>query len=274
MKSQRKIRWTTVMTGILLSALAATNAFAQPTLDTLVGQSDLVFQGVVQGMEYRMSNPGGPEGTSVPYTYVTYRVDNVIRGEAEPEITLRFIGGLDEENGLYLQTSHSPQFDIGDEDVLFVQGNTERAVPLVAEFRGRLRVIGGQIYDENAHSINVAQDGSFIVGARYNKEQAASTIAKGRIMVRDLGPRAVDGDSDAMLAADLLQQVQRSATIVPEAQFQFVSADINLPVDAPDMTPAEPPTLPVGDQAAMDDGNVSGEKVEVQPAVKMRRENE
>jgi hypothetical protein len=239
-----------------------------------VGQSDLVFQGVVTGIEYRMSNPGGPEGTNVPYTYVTYRVDNVFRGEAQNEITLRFIGGLDEENGLYLQASNSPQFDIDDEDILFVQGNTERTVPLVADVEGRLRVIDGQIYDENAHSMNLADDGSFIVGARYLKQQAATTTVKGRVMFRDLGPRAVDGASDAMLAADLQPQIQHSATIVPEPQFKFASADIEIPVDAPDMTPSAPPELPVGAQALTDDDAAVREKVEVQPAVPVRRENE
>jgi hypothetical protein len=268
MITQRNIRWTRLFASLLLSVLAVTKTTAQPTLDTLVGQSDLVFQGVVEGIDYSMSNPGGPEGTSVPYTYVTYRVTKVFRGAAEDMITLRFIGGLDEQNGLYMQASNAPQFDLGDEDILFVQGNTERLVPLVDDEEGRFRVIGGQVYDENAHSLNIADDGSLILGARYLKSEAATTMVKGRMMIRDLGPRAVDGASDAMLVADLLPQLQQSATLVPAPEFKFVSADIQQPIDAPDMTPSTSPAVDA--EAPVP---ASSEEVEVQPAVPVQRKN-
>jgi len=271
MKTQRINHATPVIAGVILSSVASVGAMAhdgQPTVGTLVGQSDLVFHGVVERIEYRMSNPGGQEGTRVPYTFVTYRVNDVIRGETEGEVTLRFIGGLDEQAGRYLQTSHSPQFDLGDEDILFVQGNAQRLVPLVGDISGRLRVIDGQIYNENAHSVNLALDGSLIVGNRYLLEEAATTTVNGQIMHRDLGPQAQIGASDAMLAADLLQDLMHFAANAPAPLNAFESADINVPVDAPDMTPAAPPALPRGEQQA---GDASGERVEVQTAVPVQR---
>ena len=61
-------------------------------LAELVADSDLVFRGTVQDIEYVLSEPGGPEQTRVPYTFITYRVDDVLHGE-QPGVflTLRFI---------------------------------------------------------------------------------------------------------------------------------------------------------------------------------------
>ena len=272
MKTQRTNRMPLVA-GVFLASAASFSAMALdgPTsLETLVDEADLVFHGVVEQIEYRLSNPGGPERRRIPYTFVTYRVNQVLHGEADGDlITLRFIGGLNEETGRYLQTSHSPQFDLDDEDVLFVQQNGARLIPLVDNLSGRLRVIDGQIYDENAHAVTIDDDGAINLGSRYLLEEAATTRVNGKLMHRDLGPEAKFGESDAMLFADLLHEVLGFAEQAPQPQQAFASADMDQPVAAPDMRPAPPPAMSAQERLEEQGAGSgeAGEPAQVQPPV-------
>lgn len=108
------------------------------SLKEMMAQADLVFPGVVDNIEYVLSEPAGPEQVRVPYMLVTYRVARVFAGQAPgPRLTLQFIGGLNRQNMRYMAATETPQFDKGDEDIPFVQGNTMRPCPLVGNRHGR-----------------------------------------------------------------------------------------------------------------------------------------
>jgi hypothetical protein len=220
----------------------------------LAGQADLVFRGVVQGIQYRLSQPDGPEGTRVPYTFVTYRVDEVLRGENPGgQVTLRFIGGLHEETMRYMSASTVPRFDLGDEDILFVTGNGERLCPLVGEQRGRLRIVGGQVYTEDGHAVRLSASGELELGPRYALEEVMTTTVHGpsgsRVFHVGLGPDTLGGASDAV-APELVVECIQGLDLPAETGGLFQSADPAAPFSGPDMTQAAPPVAKAGEEEA------------------------
>lgn len=113
---------------------------------SLTGAADLVIQGRVTKVEYKMS-PAAGSNRGIPFTFVSYDISRVVRGDpARKTITLRFIGGSDGQ-GRFLQVSDMPLFQVGDEDILFVQGDSGTNCPLVGCIEGRFRVLNGAVYD-------------------------------------------------------------------------------------------------------------------------------
>jgi hypothetical protein len=243
-----KARCAGALLALLLGAGAAAAQSApppdRPALAQMTALSDLVFRGVAEDVEYVLSEPGGPEATRVPYTFVTYRVKEVLRGQAPGDtVTLRFIGGLDARTGDFLVTSITPSIETGDEDILFVAGNTESLVPLVGAASGRFRVVGNQVYTEMGNAVVAGNGGGIEVGRQYRlKEVETLTVQDGPTLKTDLGPDALDLPSDAMTAERFELLVGAAARWARPAG-PFVNADASRPVPAPDMTPGAPPPL-------------------------------
>lgn len=112
----------------------------------LVDESNLVFIGKVEKVTYRNAIGDKDEGL-IPYTIVTYRVGQVLRGKAPgKQVTLRLVGGPD-GRGRFLSVTGVPVIQEGDEDLLFV-GNTEDAsCPLVSCEHGRYRILSERVFD-------------------------------------------------------------------------------------------------------------------------------
>jgi hypothetical protein len=235
------------MSALAIAALAASIHAAGPvpgarTLRSLAEEADLVFRGVVLDIQYALSEPTGPESVRIPHTFVTYRVDDVLLGPHPGHtLTLRFIGGLDETRLRYLVASNAPQFDLEDEDMLFVTGNTKSLCPLVRRHEGRLRIIDGQIYTETGRALALEGDGTLRAGKRYNLEQTKTTNVAGRIFTKRFGPGMVDGPSNAISADALKARFIEAAGGLQPAQ-EFASAKLGMPFEGPDMTPAPRPT--------------------------------
>ncbi len=231
-----------------IAALAATLAspvtFGQApetprTIGDFVAASDLDFHGTVVRIDYATSMRVKGEPNGIPHTFVTYRVDEALHGSAEgEEITLRFLGGLDVD-GTYLAVSVTPQFDIGDEDVLIVRGNGESGCPLVADHRGRLRIIEGQAYTDTGRSVMLGANGAIDMGARYALTEVATTTVNEEVFVTTYDAEAIDGPSDAMLRQQLLDVVAAAAMATPAPEQEFVSADAFAPFVVPPFTPVE-----------------------------------
>jgi hypothetical protein len=84
---------------------------------------------------------GFREGTSVRqmiYSYVELQVTAVIAGHPPSPLILRVLGGKVGTKELIVQGA--PQFHVGDEDILFVQGNGRQIFPLVRMMHGRYPV--------------------------------------------------------------------------------------------------------------------------------------
>ncbi|MBT3983363.1 MAG: hypothetical protein HOE90_18560 [Bacteriovoracaceae bacterium] len=120
-------------------------------LSTQVKKAKLVFQGKVVDIDYRDSD----DSSKVPHTYVTYQIEKILKGNYKAhKITLRFLGGVDSEDD-FVEVSGYPLFDMGDRDILMVEGNGTDACPLVDCELGRFRLIGGKTYGELGQKISL-----------------------------------------------------------------------------------------------------------------------
>lgn len=150
------------------STFAVLNAQAyqpvsQPDLGDMAASADLVFRGTVVEVDYRDSEATGNQ-PSLPHTFVTFSVQEVLAGQADGEmLTLRFLGGVN-QNGQVMYVDGVPTFDLGDEDVVFVSGNGEAECPLVECSGGRFRLVEGRVYNEFGQTVLEDERGALTFG--------------------------------------------------------------------------------------------------------------
>ena len=120
---------------LLVSGAHATSVLA-PTFAELVAEADCVVRGTVTAVEVR--SVATPRGSAVR-TFVTLAVEECAKGTAPQQLTLTLAGGkLGAKSSVI---TGMPQFQVGDREILFVQGNGRQFCPLVALDHGRYRVL-------------------------------------------------------------------------------------------------------------------------------------
>ena len=106
-----------------------------PSFDELVDQAQLIFQGTVTDTQSQWAGEGGSRRI---VTYVTFKVDEAIKGDPGATYTLRMLGGT--VDGQTMEVTDAPKFKVGDRDVVFVENNGSQFIPLVGIMHGRFRV--------------------------------------------------------------------------------------------------------------------------------------
>ena len=103
-----------------------------PDFDTLVSQADYVVRAVVKSVtsEWREHN-----GQQYIATKIELEVREVIKGTPPSPVVLDMLGGRVGDREMTIEGA--PKFQVGDEDILFVQGNGQQIYPLVAMMHGR-----------------------------------------------------------------------------------------------------------------------------------------
>lgn len=133
MRRSKPVLRTFVLVCLLAAASQATTVLpvdASKAVDT----AELIFTGHVVAMETATSRDG-----LFPFTFVTFEIAEILKGSAEDtNLTLRFEGGDLEEREETLEVVGIPQFNLGDEVLLFVRNNGRAACPLVGWWQGRL----------------------------------------------------------------------------------------------------------------------------------------
>jgi hypothetical protein len=130
---------------LLLAAVMALMPRAQattvipPSFDELVNHAEVIFQGAVTGLKSQWVGEGAQRHI---VSYVTFQVDDAIKGNPGPSYTIRMFGGT--VDGFTMGASDAPKFKIGDRDILFVENNGSQFVPLVGIMHGRFHVRKGQ----------------------------------------------------------------------------------------------------------------------------------
>lgn len=202
------------------------------TLGEALVASDAAFHGSVVAIDYRMSEPDSA-GASVPYTFVTWRVEHAFRGvEAGGRYTIRCLGGPD-GRGRALVVSTLPLFQVGDEDVIFARTDTTDACPLVGALYGRLRVEEGRVYDTFGSSLALGDEDRLTrVGWRWFP--AANHV--------DIGGVAVDRTPSSR--EPLGEEGVELSTLV------LALDDAAAALDAAPLAPSADPSLPIQFQAA------------------------
>jgi len=139
-------------------------------LEQATKDANYIIKGEVTKVEYRMSKPDS-EGHTIPYTFVTYNIEQEIKGgHGASEYTLRYLGGpIDEDN--FMISDGQPLMDVGEKDILFVNGNGTTDCPLVGCQKGRLREIDGFIFNDQGQSIVMDDAGNLRNGEVVKHEQ-------------------------------------------------------------------------------------------------------
>jgi hypothetical protein len=136
---------------ILTCATALATTVIAPTWDQLVGQAELIFQGTVTDVQSRWEGEGKNHHIQ---TYVTFKVDDQVKGKAGNSYTMSLLGGTVGDQTM--EVTDGPKFKVGDRDILFVEHNGEQFIPLVGIMHGRFRVQ----QDQTGREVVATHDGA------------------------------------------------------------------------------------------------------------------
>lgn len=129
------------------------NVGKTPFIEELIEDADLVFRGTLTEISEALSIE------EIPYTFVTYKIKEIISGEySENTITLKFVGG-EFPNGNRLSASNSPDVQLGEESILFVQQNLDSGCDFVRCEQGRFLLKEGKIITASESAIVVDEKG-------------------------------------------------------------------------------------------------------------------
>ncbi len=149
----------TLCLGITTASVRATTVIP-PTFDQLVSDAEVIFQGTVTDTRSEWTGQGTER---VVVTYVTFKIDDAIKGAPGGSYTMRMLGGT--VDGETFEVADAPRFKTGDRDILFVEHNGNQFVPLVGIMHGRFHVqtdaVGREIVvkDNGAGLANVSRLG-------------------------------------------------------------------------------------------------------------------
>ena len=168
----------------LVLALPATQATTviPPTFDELVSDADTIFEGTVTGLRSEWTGQGAERHI---VTYVTFKVEDAIKGTPGAEYTIRMFGGT--VDGQTMEVTDAPRFKVDDRDILFVAHNGTQFIPLVGIMHGRFHVTADETgtmervaKDNGATVANVAKLGqderAAVTGAAMSKAQFKAAI--------------------------------------------------------------------------------------------------
>jgi hypothetical protein len=120
--------------GVALINLSASTV-VPPTFDQLVQQAEVIFQGTVTNVRSIWEGEGAQRHID---TYVTFQVQDNVKGNAGASYTIRMLGGTVGDETM--EVTDTPKFSVGDRNILFVEHNYDQFVPLVGISHGRFQV--------------------------------------------------------------------------------------------------------------------------------------
>ncbi|HXY60333.1 MAG TPA: hypothetical protein VEH26_01870 [Chthoniobacterales bacterium] len=123
-----------IAVGFSFARVSATTVIP-PTFEQLVQQAELIFQGTVTASRSAWEGEGGDRHIE---TYVTFQVEENVKGEAGASYTIRMLGGTVGDETM--EVTDAPKFEVGDREILFVEHNNDQFVPLVGIGHGRFHI--------------------------------------------------------------------------------------------------------------------------------------
>jgi hypothetical protein len=132
----KKTSYLLLLAGLTVSVRTAqATTVIPPTFDDLVAQAEVIFQGDVTDVKSQWVGEGAQRHI---VSYVTFKVEDTLKGTPGQSYTIRMLGGT--VDGETMGVSDAPKFKVGDKDILFVQNNGSQFVPLVGIMHGRFHV--------------------------------------------------------------------------------------------------------------------------------------
>ena len=140
----KKINYLLVLAALFVAApiTRATTVFP-PTLDQLVGQAEVIFQGEVTNVKSEWVGEGAQRHIM---SYVSFKVEDALKGSPGDSYTIRMLGGT--VDGETMGVSDAPKFQVGDREILFVEHNGSQFIPLVGIMHGRFHLQTNQAGQE------------------------------------------------------------------------------------------------------------------------------
>ena len=140
----KKTSYLLLLAGLTVSVRTAqATTVIPPTFDELVAQAEVIFQGDVTDVKSQWVGEGAQRHI---VSYVTFKVEDALKGTPGQSYTIRMLGGT--VDGETMGVSDAPKFKVGDKDILFVQNNGNQFVPLVGIMHGRFHVKRNQAGQE------------------------------------------------------------------------------------------------------------------------------
>lgn len=106
-----------------------------PTFDQLVDRAEMILQGTVTEVQPQWTGEGAQRHI---VTYVTFQVEEALKGTPGGKYTIRMFGG--EIAGEGMAIADAPQFHVGDQEIVFIENNGSQLIPLVGMMFGRFHV--------------------------------------------------------------------------------------------------------------------------------------
>jgi hypothetical protein len=118
-----------------LGFVANATTVIPPNFDQLVSRAQIIFEGEVTGLQSQWIGEGAQHRI---VTFVTFKVDDTLKGDPGASYSIRMLGGT--VDGRTMAVTDAPKFTVGDHDLLFVANNGSQFIPLVGIQHGRFRV--------------------------------------------------------------------------------------------------------------------------------------
>ena len=120
---------------LALALNARATTVIPPDFDQLVSRAQVIFEGNVTGVQSQWIGEGAQHRI---VTFVTFKVDDSLKGDPGTTYTIRMLGGT--VDGRTMEVTDAPKFQVGDHDLLFVENNGRQFIPLVGIQHGRIRI--------------------------------------------------------------------------------------------------------------------------------------
>ena len=153
----------------------------------LVARAEQIVVGTVTEVGTQLDDSG------IPWTLVTLSDLTVLKGDAGPNLVLRFYGGT--AGAVVLHVPDMPSFTIGERDLVFVAGNGKTVCPLVGVSQGRFYV---RMDPERGTEVIEDDQGNAVVGV------ANGELARSPRRAQAAGRGALSLDEFRQLIADEL----------------------------------------------------------------------
>lgn len=155
---------------VLLISRAVATTVIPPSFDDLVSRAETIFQGTVMDVRSEWTGEGAQRHI---VSYVTFKVDDAIKGNPGARITLNMMGGT--VGTETMEVTDAPKFKVGDRDILFVENNGTQFIPLVGIMHGRFHVKK----DETGRDVVLTNDGSPVADVnQLGKDEHAATAGR------------------------------------------------------------------------------------------------
>src|SRR5206468_12143052 len=100
---------------VALGPMTATTVIP-PTFEQLVNQAEFIFQGTVTDVRSVWEGEGAQRHID---TYVTFQVDDALKGTLGGSYTIRVLGGTIGQDTM--EVTCAPKFQLGERQILFVE---------------------------------------------------------------------------------------------------------------------------------------------------------